>query len=545
MVTRQRTALDYLRHALSTSAEGVGADDALLARFLSARDEDAFAALVQRHGGMVWGVCRRLLRDYHDAEDCFQAVFLVLARKAGSVRKRASVASWLYGVALRTAREANRMSTRRRSRERPLEGTPDPCVAPSDPQDWRPVLDQALAALPEQYREVIVLCCLQEQTRRQAARRLGIPEGTLSWRLASAKKMLAHQLARRGVAPAGAAVAVLAAGAAVAQVPPALVRPTAKAAILAMTGQLPAAAAPAAALTKEVLNTMFVTKVKLVVGLLTAAIVIGASGLAFYPGAILAEAPTVPPMVRGQAAPENKDIDRLIQQLGSRAFKEREAATNALKRVGKPALRALREAERESPDAEVRIRAARLIQAIGDSRFCSIDLGSHVNQKLNERFHKYRDGNDLAALPTGKQRFAGIPFTVAGGLVQVGGDKPAKAEGIRVGAKIVKLHFLHACGFCGSIPRGTPVGKYVVHYEDKRTQEIAIVYGRDVVDWWVQPGVADPTGSKVAWTGQNQLSPIRLFLTTWENPNPEKRIVTLDYVATGGNPFCVAISAEE
>jgi hypothetical protein len=436
------------------------------------------------------------------------------------------------------------MSTRRRSRERPIETIPDRCVAPSDRQDWRPVLDQALAALPEQYREVIVLCFLEEQTRRQAARRLGIPEGTLSWRLASAKKMLARQLARRGVAPAGAAVAVLAAGAAVAQVPPALVRPTAKAALLAMAGQLPAVAAPAAALTKEVLNAMFMTKLKLVVGLLTAATAIGVSGLAFCLGGTAAEAPTAPPTVRGQAARDNKDIERLIQQLGSDAFQEREAATNALKKVGKPALKALRAAARENADAEVRRRAAALIQAIGHSLFRSIDLGPHVNQKLNERFHNYREGNDLAALPTGKQSFAGISFTVARGVVQVGGEKPAKAEGIKVGAKVEKLHFLHACGFSGSIPRNTPIGKYVVHYEDKRAEEIAIVYGRDVVDWWVQPGVADPTESKVAWEGQNQFSAIKLFLTTWENPNPEKQIVTLDYVATGGTPFCVAISAE-
>jgi RNA polymerase sigma factor (sigma-70 family) len=544
MVTRPRTALDYLRRALSASAEGDGADGSLLARFLGARDEDAFAALVQRHGGMVWGVCRRLLRDHHDAEDCFQAVFLVLARKAGSVRKRASLASWLYGVALRAAREANRVRTRRRSRERPIETTPGPCVAPPDPQDWRPVLDQALAALPEQYREAVVLCCLEEQTRRQAARRLGIPEGTLSWRLACAKKMLARQLARRGVAPAGAAVAVLAAGAAAAPVPPALVRPTAGAALLALAGQLPAAAAPAAALTKGVLNPMFVTKLKVVAGLLAAATVIGVGGLGFCPGGTVAEAPTAPPIVRGRAAPDNQDIARLIRQLGSNAFKEREAATNALKKVGKPALKALREAARGNADAEVRIRAAALIGAIGDSLFRSIDLGPHINQRLKGRFHKYREGNDLAALPTGKQRFAGIPFTVAGGVVQVGGEKPAKAAGIKVGAKVVRLHFLHACGFSGSIRRGTPIGKYVVHYEDKRAEEIAIVYGRDVVDWWVQPGVADPTGSKVAWEGQNQFSAIKLFLTTWENPNPEKRIVTLDYVATGGNPFCVAISAE-
>jgi hypothetical protein len=96
----------------------------------------------------------------------------------------------------------------------------------------------------------------------------------------------------------------------------------------------------------------------------------------------------------------------------------------------------------------------------------------------------------------------------------------------------------------GAAPRNTPIGRYVVHYDDNSTEEIEIVYGKDVVDWWVQPGVSDPTRSKVAWEGQNAISAIKLFLTTWENPNPEKRIVTLDYVATGGTPFCVAISAE-
>ena len=128
--------------------------------------------------------------------------------------------------------------------------------------------------------------------------------------------------------------------------------------------------------------------------------------------------------------------------------------------------------------------------------------------------------------------------------MQLGGEKPAKVAGIKVDAKVVKLHFLHAGGFGGNIPRSTPIGKYVVHFADKSTEEIEIVYGKDVVDWWVQPGVSDPTRGKVAWEGQNAFSAIKLFLTTWENPNPGKRIATLDYVATEGTPFCVAISAE-
>lgn len=311
-----------------------------------------------------------------------------------------------------------------------------------------------------------------------------------------------------------------------------------------MAGQLTAVAAPAAALTKEVLNAMFVTKMKLVVGLLTVATAVGVSGLAFRPGGTVAEAQAAPPIARAEAAPDNRYIERLIKQLGSDEFEEREAAANALKKVGKPALDALREAATENADAEVRNRAAALILAIRDSLIRSIDLGPHVNQKLNERFHDYREGNDLAALPTGRQSFAGIAFTVGRGVVQLGGKKPAKVEGIKVGTKVMKLHFLHACGFSGSIPRNTPIGKYVVHYDDKSTEKIEIIYGRDVVDWWVQPGVSDPTRSKVAWEGQNPFSAIKLYLTTWENPNPAKRIVTLDYVATGGTPFCVAISAE-
>jgi hypothetical protein len=117
--------------------------------------------------------------------------------------------------------------------------------------------------------------------------------------------------------------------------------------------------------------------------------------------------------------------------------------------------------------------------------------------------------------------------------------------GIKVGGKADRLQFLHACSHSGGTPLDTPIGKYVVRYADKTTAEIEVVYGKDVVDWWVQPGVADPTRGKVAWEGQNKLSPVKLFLTTWANPKPDKRIVALDYVATRNAPFCVAITAEE
>lgn len=255
-------------------------------------------------------------------------------------------------------------------------------------------------------------------------------------------------------------------------------------------------------------------------------------------------------LVLAAAAPvpgtsDDTDIARLVLQLGSDTFKEREAATSALEKAGKRALKALRTAATDSDDAEIRSRSARLVRAIQDSLVRHIDLGPHVNQKLGDRFHGHQQGNDLAALPTGKQTFAGVKFKVAEGVVQLGGGKPDKVEGIKVGATAAKLQILHACSHCGGIPLDTSIGKYVVRYDDKTTAEIPIVYGKDVVDWWVQPGVADPTRGKVAWEGQNRFSLVKLFLTTWPNPHPDKRIRSLDYVATKAAPFCVAITAEE
>jgi hypothetical protein len=245
------------------------------------------------------------------------------------------------------------------------------------------------------------------------------------------------------------------------------------------------------------------------------------------------------------AGSEEGEIQRLVKQLGSDKFKEREAATAALLKAGKPALSALQKASRGSGDEEIRSRAAKLVLDIKDALVRPIDLSPHVNQKLKEHFHGHQPGNDLAALPTGKQTFAGVKFTVVEGVVQLGAGKPNKVEGIKVDAKAEKLQFLHACSHCGGTPLNSLIGKYVVRFEDKTTAEIEIVYGKDVVDWWEQPGVADPTRSKVAWDGQNKFSRIKLFLTTWSNPTPDKTIVSLDYVMIRNSPFCVAITAEE
>ena len=170
----------------------VGTDADLLGRLLATRDEQAFTLLVRRHGPMVFGVCRRVTGDHHLAEDAFQAVFVVLAAKAGSVRPRAALPAWLYGVAYRTALRARTMSDRRRRRETPVETLPEPAFETIDPvenSDVAAILDEEIARLPEPLRVAVVFCELEGRSRQEAAGHLGRPEGTLSSRLAKARKL--------------------------------------------------------------------------------------------------------------------------------------------------------------------------------------------------------------------------------------------------------------------------------------------------------------------------------------------------------------------
>src|SRR5438067_5683979 len=222
--------------------DGTGMTDGeLLARFLRSRDDNALAALVRRHAPMVWGVCRRLLHNYHDAEDAFQATFLVLVRKAPGVPRQA-VANWLYGVARQTAVRLRATAAKQGRRETQVLAMPEPTAAEVRDADLQAALDEELGRLPDHYRGVVVLCDLEGMTRREAARQLAIPEGSVASRLARARVMLAKRLARRGVVFSGGSVAaVLSAGSASASAPPALVASTIQAVTRVAAGQ---AAAP-------------------------------------------------------------------------------------------------------------------------------------------------------------------------------------------------------------------------------------------------------------------------------------------------------------
>ena len=236
-----------------------------MARFLGERDEQAFAALMGRHVAMVLQVCRRILKNPHDAEDACQAVFLVLARRAHSIRKSGSLASWLHGVAWNIAHKLQTGRARRTARE-------DAAAAQksnvSEPEDisWREVqrlVDEELNRMPKVYQDALVLCYLEGRTQEEAARELGWTLGALRGRLERGREMLRARLTRRGVTgAAGLAIAVLLPSVGSAAMPSTLIAATAEASVpMAAGAPIPASvSAPVAALAHEALRISLWTK---------------------------------------------------------------------------------------------------------------------------------------------------------------------------------------------------------------------------------------------------------------------------------------------
>jgi RNA polymerase sigma factor (sigma-70 family) len=272
--------------------EGTRCTDAqLLTVYIEQQEDAAFAALLRRHGPMVWDVCRRVIPNSHDAEDAFQATFLVLVRKAAGIAPREMVGNWLYGVAYRMALKARATAIRRGARERQVQVIPENTTKPHDSgHDLRQVLDQELNRLPRLYRIAIVLCDLEGKTRNEAAAELGCPPGTLAARHSRARTMLAKRLARHGFSVSGAAlVAVLQANEASACLPASLASSTLAAASGLATGQPGTGiliSADVAALTDSLLKTTFAAKLNIAAVVFLAATVIGGGiALAIRPGA--------------------------------------------------------------------------------------------------------------------------------------------------------------------------------------------------------------------------------------------------------------------
>jgi RNA polymerase sigma factor (sigma-70 family) len=319
------SVIEHLRRAvLLPDGAGLG-DGELLGSFIERHDETALAALVRRHGPMVWGVCSRLL-SHHDAEDAFQATFLVLVRKAASIRSREMVGNWLYGVAHQTALLARRTTARRRAREVQVTEMPDiEAVGRDQWPDLRPLLDEELSRLPTIYRAVIVLCELEGRSRKEAARQLGVPEGTVAGRLARARVMLAKRLIQRGVTLSGGALAtLLAQNVASAGVPALVVSNTIKAASLMAARQAAAGliSVKVAALTEGVTKIKSGLSVVLILGFVAA----GATLLTYRTAVgqdekkrAVVEPADPPAKQQAKAADHAKNMVRVIASKGGRA----------------------------------------------------------------------------------------------------------------------------------------------------------------------------------------------------------------------------------
>ena len=280
-------------------------DRQLLERFVNRNDssaEDAFTILLERHGPMVWGVCRRLLPDRDAAADAFQATFLVLVRRASAVRVDDSLGPWLYGVSRRVAARARATSLRRRARETGgVEAVAGPAPDP-DRAERLAILDEEIGRLPERQRAAVVLCDLEGLPHEEAARRLGCPVGTVESRLSRGRQRLRDRLVRRGLAPAAAALWAEMAREASAAMPAALIKHSAR----FVTSSPAAGAVPVAvtALAEGVIQMMWLARLKPLVAV-AAALILATAGVAVQgrqqpaPEGAREQAKTAPPPTAG------------------------------------------------------------------------------------------------------------------------------------------------------------------------------------------------------------------------------------------------------
>jgi RNA polymerase sigma factor (sigma-70 family) len=435
----------YVRGLAEAADHRALSDRQLLARFVREQDEAAFAVLVRRHGPLVFGACRRALPDPNDAEDVFQATFLILAQKAGVVGWRESAAGWLLQTSLLLARKARHRAMVRRQRETLLPDVPDRAVGASGPMpESRSVLDEELARLPEKHRAVVVLCYVEGLTQDEAARQLGCGKGVVRGRLERSRDLLRRRLERRGLCPATGALMVLLTEAA-GPVPAALLKTTAHVAALFAANRTPTALVSASALSlvQGALRSMMLHKVKLLgagvlaLALMTGGVVVLDRAQADDPAPAKAEpAPKATPsadrpaltddarqklwealasnddaefsraLLRLAASPKEtvaflKDrvkpvavdaarVEQLLKEMDSKDFPVRTRAEEELEYLGKFAKPLLDKALKEDRPLEVKKRVQDLVAKLPkdkedekkDPAAAGINLGGVVNQNV-------------------------------------------------------------------------------------------------------------------------------------------------------------------
>jgi RNA polymerase sigma factor (sigma-70 family) len=397
--------LRFVRRLGGIEAGDEAADAHLLERFVSHRDEEAFAVLVRRHGPMVLNVCLRILHDLHDAEDAFQATFLVLARKAGAIRRRERLGPWLHGVAQRTALKARSNAARWQEIESAADGSAAEPLSELAWRELRLVLDEEIGRLPTRYRAPVILCYLEGLSYAEAARQLGCPAGTVSGRLARARELLRGRLARRGFGLSAALLGTLLPASASAAVPVPLLDATVQAAAHVTRQTLAAGivTAPVAALAEGVIQAMLWTKLKITVAVLVVAGLAGASGLVYrtqaaddpkqQPGPVAVQKlpPQKPAALSDAKQPPAKPA--ALPDPKQAAEKAAQAEQEKLLRLRIAELQQL-EAQQEALRARLELARARLaeLQAVQDrERQRALNL---IEQGLNQL--RKTGGNDKA-----------------------------------------------------------------------------------------------------------------------------------------------------
>jgi len=394
--------LHFLQTHLGRSAAGPEADDCLLERFAFEGDDAAFEELVKRHAALVWGVCRRVLRNEQDIQDAFQATFLVLVRKAATIRKKASVASWLHGVARHVALKAHASALRRLSHERDERpGGQTDAGAEASYREVRAILDEELLHLPKRFRTPLLLCCLEGLTKAEAAKQLGWKEGTVASRLARARQRLQGRLTRRGITLAAGPVGLLLAEEASAAVPAVLAAGTIRMAVLFAAGEAITGIVPTtvALLTKGILNTMALSKLKAGAALvMTACALFAGAGWAAHQ--VLANKPAEEQRKdEPKSAAKKAETPKTEQaKLAKKDFYGDPLPPGALARMGTVQLRHCYADIRFSTDGKT------LISAGGDGviGFWDVANGNLVEQKVLENldlspFHNITGEQSLSA----------------------------------------------------------------------------------------------------------------------------------------------------
>jgi len=436
MVSQQLSqVVRQLRRAVSLRGEPSPSDAQLLEHFACRRDEQAFELLVSRHGPMVLALCRRLLRDAHDAEDAFQATFLLLVRKADSLRERDLLGNWLYGVAYRVAVRARATRARRRAVERAA-GEMAARAAQGAPagQELGWLIHEELSRLPEKYRRPLVLCYLEGKSNEEAARRLHWPVGTVKGRLTRARALLRRRLARQGVTLFSGVLAAALSPNLAAALPPPLIVSTVKAALTSAAG---GAAAPggisvsALALVHGTLRAMRLARLKAALALVLAVTVL-------IPGAGM--------LVHGVLT-QPDDVTAPASQPAKRATTPREIVAEALEeRVDLKA----RFVEGQAFYQEVKIETKQVLKVM------QMEINQQQSQTLWIRVMPLgkKDGNFLVQL-----KIVGIKLNLDVGANKVRYDSTVRNQPINELTNFCKT--LHGAEFMVLLNGDATPGKYL------------------------------------------------------------------------------------